>query len=192
MKSAQGVMTPNLDKEKNFMHLYGILKGIVADKVLKDEEILYLDTWLKDQKSDDGDVIDLLDVIADVMEDGVITSEERQDLMASINTVIDCRDWSKSVLYERTPEQQAVDELLGLLSGIVVDNEIHEQELNQLLQHYDSIAFIKNGVFSKLYNLLDSNRKSIDAGKPISKQFHDQLIQVVQDLSGTSTIFISS
>jgi len=73
--------------------LLGLARGVMADEVLSDDEIAFLDHWL-DQRysmtaSFPGNVIHSR--IKDVLADGVITEEERSHLVDTLNTLIDGR-----------------------------------------------------------------------------------------------------
>jgi len=63
----------NTDKAVN--GLLGILSGITADRRLNELEVLFLDVWLKSNQhlSNDPDAIDLIDLISDILSDGVVT-----------------------------------------------------------------------------------------------------------------------
>ena len=62
------------NSEKAAFGLKGILQGVVADKVLNEQELLFLDVWLRSEKylKKDGDTIDLLDFIGQIIEDRII------------------------------------------------------------------------------------------------------------------------
>ncbi|WP_255581184.1 hypothetical protein [Kluyvera sp. EC_51] len=74
------------NRDKLFANLISIIDGIVADGVVRDEEILYLDTWLLEanQVFRNGVIKSLSARVSDILADGVITEEERQDLKSSL------------------------------------------------------------------------------------------------------------
>lgn len=71
--------------------LWGICSGIMADKELSDEEIRFLDQWLRDNKEIaatwPGDVVYAR--VRDVLADGVITEDERNHLKQTLTGLID-------------------------------------------------------------------------------------------------------
>jgi len=73
--------------------LLGIARGLLADQQLGDEEIHFLNRWLEERyrvaSEFPGNVIHKR--IKDVLEDGVITEEERSHLVDSLNMLIENR-----------------------------------------------------------------------------------------------------
>jgi len=71
--------------------LWGICSGIMADKKLSDEEIRFLDQWLRDNKEIaaawPGDVVYAR--VQEVLADGVITEDERNHLKETLTGLID-------------------------------------------------------------------------------------------------------
>jgi hypothetical protein len=115
------------NREKSAYALRGILHGVVADEQLNEMELLFLDTWLSTQKQlEDGDCVDLLDLISDILEDGIVTKNELEELRALINDVIQYgRQSADSV-------EGLVNELLGMLMGFVADNKLTDGEFVHL------------------------------------------------------------
>ena len=113
----------NLDKA--ISGLIGILSGVAADKQLSSVELLYLNLWLKAQHSlkDDPDAIDLIDLIEDIVEDGVVTEDEMEDLVTLCNDIADIRAQENVGEYE-----SKVNEFLGLLQGIIADGIVNKNE----------------------------------------------------------------
>ncbi|WP_394178424.1 BRCT domain-containing protein [Marinomonas posidonica] len=125
--------TPNYarasNKKKAIYSLKGILQGVVADTKLNTMEALYLNTWLLDSKPlrDDPDAQDLLDLISDALVDGQFTAEELDDLNALITDIIEFRS------FEDVTESDYLNEFLGLVSGIVADDQINAEEFEYLI-----------------------------------------------------------
>lgn len=76
--------------KKNLEHLLGLCRGLVADNKLNSDEVLFLDTWLKDhadlRQTWAGDILgQRLDAVLD---DGMVTAEEADDLKATIEQII--------------------------------------------------------------------------------------------------------
>ncbi len=117
------------NKEKAAYALRGLLQGVVADQKLEPRELLFLDTWLRTQQAlDDGDVVDLLDLIGDVLADGTVTGDELAEIYALIEDII---EFSEQTTRD---EAAAINELLGLVTGIVADGVVDLSEFAQLDQ----------------------------------------------------------
>ena len=113
--------------EKAAFALRGILQGVVADEKLDPREILFLDTWLRSQQQlEDGDVVDLLDLISDVLEDGVVTADELNELHELITDIIEYGEAAAGQL------DASINELLGLIGGVVADGKVTEVEFHSL------------------------------------------------------------
>jgi hypothetical protein len=73
--------------------LLGLARGLMADQELSDNEIRYLNEWLEERywiaSEFPGNVIH--ERIRDVLEDGVITEEERSHLVDTLNMLIEDR-----------------------------------------------------------------------------------------------------
>lgn len=117
------------NKEKALYGLKGILLGITANEKLSEQELLFLDVWLRSQEflRDDGDVVDLLDLISDILKDGHISNEELEELHALVDDVI-----AYTPKYPVQGENQ-INELIGLISGIAADNLVEDSEIQSLL-----------------------------------------------------------
>jgi hypothetical protein len=124
--------TPNYafssNKKKAIYSLKGILQGVVADTTLNTMEALYLNTWLLDSKAlrDDPDARSLLGLIDDALADGKFTAEELDDLNALITCIIEFRS------FEDVTASDYLNEFLGLISGIVADDQINADEFSYL------------------------------------------------------------
>jgi hypothetical protein len=108
--------------------LLAVLRGISADNELAASEVLFLDAWLRSQESlkDDGDLIDLVDLIGDVLADGQITRSELDDIQQLVQDILAFRE--PPIL---SIESQ-VNRLLGMLSGIASDGKLTLQEIGEL------------------------------------------------------------
>jgi len=95
-------MAPHSESSSDFNHqqlkqfmgeLLGLARGLMADQELSDSEILFLKQWLDKHhsitSSFPGNVIHSR--IKDVLEDGIITEDERQHLVETLNLLIEGR-----------------------------------------------------------------------------------------------------
>tara|TARA_R110001583_G_scaffold41789_1_gene132928 strand:- start:3254 stop:4147 length:894 start_codon:yes stop_codon:yes gene_type:complete len=118
------------NQQKALCSLKGLLTGIVCDESLKPAELLFLNAWLKDHEflQDDPDSADLIDALEDVLEDGVMTDEEHEDIFCLVEDVIAYKDLDYSCCKDH------LNVLLGILKGITADQEINESEVIFLTQ----------------------------------------------------------
>lgn len=121
------------NREKALLSLLGVCGGVVCDRKLNEAEVLFLDTWLRDQEHlrTDPDTVDILDVTGDILLDKQITKDELDDLKTLIIDVLNYRE----VL---TDEDQSLIQLTGVLQGIAADRTINTKELNFLIDWLDN------------------------------------------------------
>ena len=120
--------SPSRNKDKAICGLRGILLGITADEKLGEQELLFLDVWLRSQQSlrADGDAIYLLDLIGEALRDKQISAGQLTQLNELINDVID---------FKHSPserEESQLNELLGLLSGVASDGALTDSEIEEI------------------------------------------------------------
>lgn len=143
---------------KSLMSLQGILKGLVADKKLNEMELIFLSTWIRSHRalSYEGDVLDLLDNIDDIIADGIVTNDELLDLQAQIEDVIDYGVLAPQCVEDLT------NELLGFVSGISADNVVTLNEMAGLIDwlnnNPDAIEFWPGNIlYKKIQGILADN-----------------------------------
>ena len=85
--------SPSEKLKQSLGELLGLARGLMADEELSDSEIHFLHDWLEDRyaitSSFPGNVIH--ERIKKVLEDGVITEEERSHLAETLNMLIEDR-----------------------------------------------------------------------------------------------------
>jgi NAD-dependent DNA ligase len=109
--------------EQSIHSLLGLLKGISVDLNINERELYFLSNWL----SEHGDMErlhpfnEIVPILREALEDGEVSEEERDDLI-----------W----VYERLCSNKFYDEITtgiqqlhGLLGGVVADGIISEDEL---------------------------------------------------------------
>lgn len=156
--------------------LRGILQGVVADKKLNSQEVLFLDTWLRSQRHlDEGDVVDLLDLIGDALRDGVITSAE----MTEINQLI--ADVIEYGTKDSDDFNDLISELLGILQGIAADNKLMLSEFDYLDKW-----IVANPEISKLWpaDVLIDRINAIKADGVVDEHELSDLLQVSKQMTG--------
>ncbi|UYU03032.1 BRCT domain-containing protein [Serratia marcescens] len=120
------------NRDKLFANLISIIDGIVADGIVKDEEILYLDTWLleAEQIIRNGVIKSLSARVAAILADGVVTSEEREELKHQLYGI------QKEILDIPDVDFYSVESdlhlLNGLCKGLISDKDLSEHEIKYL------------------------------------------------------------
>lgn len=113
------------NKQRNLLALRGMLEGISADEVLRDLEVAFLHNWLTNDVKlvDDGDILDLRDLVSDILKDGVITADEIQELRDLISDVLEYGEGAGTDIDGLT------NQLLGILKGVTADGILNRPEI---------------------------------------------------------------
>lgn len=120
------------NRDKLFSNLISIIDGILADGNVRDEEILYLDTWLLEANETihNGVIKSLSTRVSKILADGVISDEERKDLKLHLSDIqreiLDIPD----VDFFSTESDMHL--LNGLCKGLIADRNISEEEVRYL------------------------------------------------------------
>ena len=148
---------------------YGIVKGIMADNVITDEERDYLEKWKKENASllNVPEIKKLVVYIDEALSDGLLTEGERND----INAIV--ADYYSTI--KAAPETTATQVLDGILRGISADNVITEQECRQLQGWLYDNSFLKghfpyDKVFSLVEEVLDDNVVTREESEYLQKE----------------------
>ena len=109
---------------RNINELIGIINGISYDGIINKLEVARLSSWVKKNRnlSYENKQAHLLSLVEQVLEDGIITDEEREMLLENC---------SQYTAFE-TDSIAKVYELNGIIEGIICDNEINEKEVCHL------------------------------------------------------------
>ena len=114
-------------RDKAVNSLEGIIKGILADDVINSAEIARLEVWIKNNH----DLLlkppfkEVLSTVRSAIEDGEIDTDEYDEIMWVINNVKLSSSYYDSIT-------QDIQELHGILYGIIADKEISVLELEVL------------------------------------------------------------
>lgn len=109
--------------EKSIHSLLGLLKGISADLQINDTEVYFLNTWLSEHEALEvfHPYSEIVPILRGALEDGLISNEEREDL-----TWV-CERLCTNKFYDEVTT--GLQQLHGLLGGVVADGIISESEL---------------------------------------------------------------
>ncbi|MFM5112909.1 BRCT domain-containing protein [Aeromonas hydrophila] len=119
----------NRDKQLN--NLMGILDGIVADSAIDEQEMLYLDIWLKESASLNGWIFrELREMVADVLQDGQLCEAEKLHLMSALPRLMETYRHLPGVDFY----SEESDKLLlgGLCQGLMGDQTLSDDEIHYL------------------------------------------------------------
>ncbi|MDM5131428.1 BRCT domain-containing protein [Aeromonas piscicola] len=172
------VFNAKRNKQKLLLSLRGILWGLTADRRLNETEILFLATWLKSnpELNRDLDFQAIQQAVEVVLEDGIITANEKDELYALLQTVFRDADDNKR------PQDidGVVNLLLGFLQGISADNQLLDKEIG-LLAHImatDAASLTWPG------NLLNKRLQRIIEEGYISDEERGELLGLIKQITG--------
>ncbi len=120
------------NRDKLFANLISIIDGILSDGILQNEEVLYLSTWLLEADAiADNDIVKLLVMrINKVLEDGVISEDERAELKTELGVIQqNLMDLPGVDLYSKESD---INLLIGLCKGLIADRNLSECEIKYL------------------------------------------------------------
>ncbi|HOV98212.1 MAG TPA: BRCT domain-containing protein [Bacteroidota bacterium] len=164
------------NRNKIASSLIGILSGLTVDNELSDTEIFFLQNWLDNQDVKRGDLYDIYEEINIILQDGIITSEEREGLILMLN---DCIEYSPRII----DTDSSINEFIGFLKGITGDNEISQEEFSKLRDYLSKYNHILNKwPFDLLYQAIND----ILHDNNISKSELMELCSLIQQVTGTS------
>jgi len=164
--------------QKAVAGLSGILLGITADQKLNEQELLFLDVWLRSQDhlKDDGDVVDLLDLIKDILADGIVTNGELEELQELVDDVVEFRDINEVDV----PFQ--INQLIGLLCGIAADDVLMDIEIQSII---DWVESNENTITEWPINILLQRLKEIVVDGSVSNEDRESFLEMIKKITGT-------
>lgn len=109
--------------EKSIHSLLGLLRGISLDLKINEGEFFFLSNWLSEHEVLEGchPYNEIVPILRGALEDGVVSEEEREDLIWV------CERLSSNDFYDEITT--GLQQLHGLLGGVVADGIISEDEL---------------------------------------------------------------
>jgi len=164
--------------QKAVAGLSGILLGITADQKLNEQELLFLDVWLRSQDhlKDDGDVVDLLDLIKDILEDGIVTNDELEELQELVDDVVEFRD------VDEVDVPFQINQLIGLLCGIAADDVLMDMEIQSIIDWIDDN---ENTATEWPINIILKRLSEIVIDGSISDSDRESFLEMIKKVTGT-------
>jgi hypothetical protein len=113
--------------EKSVNSLLGLVEGIAIDSAINDAEVEFLETWLDDHRinANRHPFNELFPVVEQAVADGVLTEDERADIIWLCNKLASAEYFSAA-----TADMQ---KLHAIMAGIGADGVISVEELKGLL-----------------------------------------------------------
>lgn len=164
-------------QKKSLDALWGICTGLIADKKLKDLELLYLDAWLKQNNDihDDPDVLDLICALSDIVNAEELTKDQHDDMMQLLSDTSAIR--SSNGHYAGEGE---LNEILGLIQGIMSDGVLLKSEIVYLRKRLRESSWSNEWPVSELYRRLNE----VLADGVIDKDEKEDLTAMLTAMSG--------
>jgi hypothetical protein len=152
------VYTSKAEVHKAVNSLIGLIKGIEIDGIVNPDELDEITNWCNlhrflQKKSPFSEIIPVID---DALMDGLLEREEIQDILWLCNRVVNSSEFDE--YYNMITS--SIQELEGILHGILADNELTEVEINQLAIWMEDREFLKGTYpFDEIDSLLVSARQ---------------------------------
>ena len=166
------------NSEKSTYTLRGILRGLTADKKLNDMELLFLDIWLKEQSNipQQGDALDLIELITDTLEDGVISQDEKEEILSAIDCVL---EYGNPAPQEN---EQCINELIGILKRVSCDDNLAIEEFNFLAEWLKKHNYL---AATWPVSILSKRIEEIKEDGIVTTEEREHLLETLKQITGT-------
>ncbi|MCP3741420.1 BRCT domain-containing protein [Rossellomorea sp. BNER] len=151
--------TSKAEIHKAINTLIGIIQGIQLDKAINVEELEEIVHWCSmhrhlQKKSPFSEIIPVID---HALEDNILEPDEVEDILWLCRRVI--KEDDSNEYYNLITS--SIQQLEGILHGLLADNELTETEINKLAIWMEKHAFLKGTYpFDEIDSLLTSARKA--------------------------------
>lgn len=168
--------------------LRGMLAGISTDGGMSESEAFELAHWceLHENMSDRHPFTELLPVVKQALEDGVLDEEERSDLLWL------CSSFTDDAKYYDV-STSSIQFLQGLIHGILADGELSDREVASLKLWLDTNEFLQGTYpFDEIYSLVHAaydDRKISDDERKMLTAFMGNLIEFKDSYNLNETDF---
>lgn len=138
--------------------LIGMLNGIKFDEILNESELSEVINWCNlhrkfDKKFPFSEIIPLIDT---ALEDEILTKDEIEDILWLCENVVHHDGFN--TYYDIVTS--SLQQLHGIIHGIMADNFLNDIEVNQLFDWMDEREFLKGFYpFDEIYSLLVSMKR---------------------------------
>jgi NAD-dependent DNA ligase len=162
-KTAYMRFTGKARLDKSINSLLGIIEGISADSEINEREVGFLGSWLNEHRELSGThpFSELVPVVAQAIQDGVLSQEEQEDL----NWL--CKKLLSSEYFDTVTAD--MQRLHGMVGAIAADGHVSEAELQGLEKWLNGCNHLRT---CWPYDEIDSLVKKIMADGHISEDEH--------------------
>ncbi len=118
------------NRRKAMKSMLGLLDGAVADMRLRELEIAFLDTWLRDNQhhlSGDGDAHEVLEFAQVALQNQCAEGQHIDDMRGVIHGIL--QDREAEAFADPT---DSINYLIGLTHGVLADNHLHDHEIQRI------------------------------------------------------------
>lgn len=165
------------NRDKLFNNLISIIDGILSDGVVRDEEILYLDTWLLEAGEiiQNGVIKGLSSRVSKILSDGAVTEEDRLELKQHLLDIQ--RDILDIPEVDFFSTESDLHLLNGLCKGLISDKVLSDEEVRYLDWWLTQNGTLKNNYPGKeLYTLVKEILKDGAITAEESQTLHKALV----------------
>lgn len=152
---------------------YGVIQGITLDYKIKPEEEAFIKQWKIDNSKFEtkDELAPIFQTLNKVLEDNVVTINEANELKYII------REYYETIM--GSPITNSLQELRGILKGIILDNTISTEEGENLMKWlYNNIHLSEYYP----YNHISSLFEAVLEDGIITEEESDSLIQIINSI----------
>jgi NAD-dependent DNA ligase len=152
------MFTSKAEVHKAVNLLIGLITGVEIDGVINEDELSEIINWCNlhrhlKTKSPFSEIIPMID---EALMDNILEQDEIQDILWLCNQVIKSAEFDE--YYNMITS--SIQQLEGILHGILADNELTDTEINQLSNWMEEHDFLKGTYpFDEINSLLVSAKK---------------------------------
>lgn len=175
--------------EKSLHSLLGLLQGISADLEINDAEIYFLTNWLSEHEALEAfhPYNEIVPILREALDDGVISQEEREDLLWV------CERLCSNEFYCETTT--GLQQLHGLLGGVVADGIISESELRGIQAWMEDNEHLRkrwpyDEIESLIISVMADGKIDEDEHKALVS-FFAQFVEVLDDKTLSNPVILS-
>lgn len=144
-----------MDRVEDLYELIGILDSINYDEIINDREINALKEWINNRKNTcDEQLLEIIKIVEEILKDNIVTEAEKKQILVIVN------DFNKNKLND----QDKLSVLMGVINGIVSDNEVNEKEIKKLqFWILNNVDLAHYPIYQRIFHLLKNiNLKDFD------------------------------
>ena len=172
-------------------NFYGMVKGIIADKLMNEKEIREIKLWIDkiNEYSNQEPFCYIVPRLINILEDETVTEEEQRTIMNMLQKFIVGNIHSNITI--------SLQILIGIIKGICCDNELNEREINSLKLWLDDNKMLAgNYPYDKILHcvkrVLDDGKITEDEKLELYNVFKEFLDPSIREEIGEEMVFIDN